>query len=85
MVVNKIYIDVMDSINAKIGTDDDDLVYIKGFYYPTMSTPPEPYTGTLKMTSPKGYATEQYIQITSDTPTPLTILSMTADMTASPA
>jgi hypothetical protein len=75
----------MDSINAKVGTNDDNLRHINGFYYPTMTTPPEPYTGTLKMTPPTGFSTEQYIQITSDTPTPLTILSWTADMTASSA
>ena len=84
-VINKFYLDVMDSINAKVGTNDDNLQHIKGFYYPTMTTPPEPYTGTLKMTPPTGFHTEQYIQITSDTPTPLTILSWTADMTASSA
>lgn len=73
---------LQDTINWKLGIDEDNVITQKSLNYPSLSEAVEPFTGAINKIFDYGYDDELYITIVSDTPTPITINSIAATVVA---
>lgn len=83
-VITDVELLVEDSMTFKIGSSVSDTRELELFEYPSMSTAPTPYTGPVTADYDWGWDDENFITILSDSPLPVTVLSMAVTTEARP-
>jgi len=73
-----------DTINAKLGKDEDNLFQMKNFSPSVMGQAPTPFSGIETRPFPYGHKDEAYVTIVSDKPLPFSLLGFSTTMDVSP-
>lgn len=73
-----------DTVNAKLGKDENNLYQMKNFAPSVMGQAPTLFTGIETQAFPYGHKNEAYVMIVSDKPLPFSLLGFSTTMNVSP-